>query len=240
MNLADFLEQRRRRELEAPRWRELCRVCRQPNFACYCAQVESFDPHLQFVILIHPIESRRRIATGRMSHLCLQNSLLIEGHQYQDNAIVRQILADPDLHPMLLYPGIRSNNLSFLRPEERETLIPSAKKPVIFVLDGTWNTARKTLRLSPNLQALPRVCFSPPAPSRFRVRKQPHVNCYSTLEAIHHMIELLGPSQGFDMQLAEHQKLIKVFDYMVEQQLKHVTVPRRRRRRAEVALPRWQ
>lgn len=235
MKLADFLEQRRKRELDLPRLRVLCCNCRQPDFACYCAQVEKFDPHLQFAILIHPVESRRRIATGRMSHLCLRNSMLIQGHQYQDNPLVNSILNDPHFYPLLLYPGIRSKNLSLLNPNERKSLIPPDKKPIIFVLDGTWNTARKTIHLSRNLQSIPRICFSPPSPSRFRVRKQPHENCYSTIEAIHHTIELLGPSQGFNLQLAQHQKLMKVFDYVVEQQLKFVTVPRIRRRTRNAA-----
>ena len=85
-----------------------------------------------------------------------------------------------------------------------------SKTPLILVVDGTWNTARKMLRLSRNLHSVPRICFTPVRPSRFRVRKQPHPNCYSTIEAIHQTLELLGPSQGFDILTGRQSRLLRV------------------------------
>jgi DTW domain-containing protein YfiP len=78
------------------------------------------------------------------------------------------------------------------------------------------------IRQSENLKSLPRICFSPAKPSNFRVRKQPHPNCYSTIEAIHHTIELVGASQGFSTDQREHDKLLTAFDFMVERQLNFI------------------
>ena len=75
------------------------------------------------------------------------------------------------------------------------------------------------MRQSQNLLNLPRICFSPEKPSNFRVRKQPHASCYSTLEAIHHTIELIGAAKGFDVASRKHDRLLHVFDSMVELQL---------------------
>ncbi len=211
-----------------PKFREMCLNCRQPNFNCYCEHIKSFDPGVKFVILTHPIEVRRRIATGRMSHLCLKNSELIVGHDYTKNQKVNEILSDPKIHSVILYPGRQALNISKWTNGERQNLTPENKKLAIFVIDGTWNTARKMLHLSANLKRLPQVCFTPERLSTFRVRKQPAPECVSTIEAIHQCIELLNseppsitlPSiEARASQTKEHDKLLQVFDQLVEQQL---------------------
>ncbi len=215
----------RREELlkSAPQVRTICMTCMQPNFCCYCEHVQKFDAKIKFVILIHPIEVKRRIATGRMSHLSLENSELIAGQDYTQNEKVNRILQNPKTQPFILYPGRQSLNISDMIQEPgKDTFFNSDQIPTLFVIDGTWATARKTMRLSENLKSVPRICFTPPGPSRFRVRKQPAENCYSTIEAIHHSIELLGPQANFDTKSREHDKLLFVFDKMVERQIEFV------------------
>jgi DTW domain-containing protein len=222
VNLQTYLENKKQQAQIQPRLRQRCLTCWQPDFSCYCAQVQTFDCNVTFVILIHPMEARRRIATGRMSHLCLKNSYLLAGQDYSQNKTVNDLIDDPRNHCVTLYPGLRSVNLTQLEEEERTSLFPKDKKLVVFVIDGTWGTARKMMRLSTNVQNLPRICFTPDRLSNFRVRKQPKPECYSTVEAIHHTIELLGTSRGFNPETREHNKLLHVFDWMVESQLRFV------------------
>jgi DTW domain-containing protein YfiP len=197
--------------------RGLCLKCLRSSQTCYCQHIRSFDPKIRFVILIHKREAQKSIATGRMSHLCLSNSLLLEGFDnYDQDPRVNSIIQNPLNHCVILYPGADSINLSQKSPIE--PLAPS-KQLVIFVIDGTWITARKTIRRSKNLSLLPQICFSPARPSRFRIRKQPNANCYSTIEAIHHVIELLGPAYGLDTSSCIQDGLLNVFDQMVEQQI---------------------
>ncbi len=224
MNLAQYKLNQAARLLKQPRYRVICEACDQPDFCCYCAQLAAFDPQISFVILIHPIEVKRRIATGRMSHLSLKNSHLIEGQDYSQNLQVNELLEDKNYHSVVLYPGVHSQNLSTLSNVEKTKLFPKEKKLRIFVVDGTWATARKMMRLSENLKNLRRVCFSPDKPSNFRVRKQPHPQCYSTIEAVHHTIELLGDSRGFPVKTRLHDRLLRVFEYMVERQLQFIKV----------------
>lgn len=223
MNLAEYLD-KRRQVVETRRLRQLCMTCLQPLTTCYCRHVVSFDPLIHFVILIHPVEVRRRIATGRMSHLCLQNSRLIMGYDYSNNESVNQILHDAGNECVILYPGRSSVNLTAMARDDRSGLFSRDKKLVVFVLDGTWSTAKKMLRRSQNLHYLPRIAFTPPRPSNFRVRQQPKPECFSTVEAIHHVVELLGPARGFDLQSKAHDRLLYVFDKMVEQQLGFIRV----------------
>ncbi len=204
--------------------RGLCIRCLQPSLTCYCKLLQPFDPKIQFVILIHGREARRRIATGRLAHLCLQNSLLLQGYDYSDDKRVDAILENPSNFSVLLFPGADAKNLS--QEEPVKLSVPKGKILTVFVIDGTWITARKTWQRSTNLQKIPKICFNPNRPSRFRVRKQPQANFFSTVEAIHETIELLGEEQGFPVSSREHDKLLQVFDHLVDQQIELAKTPK--------------
>jgi DTW domain-containing protein len=247
MNLETYIQLKRKRTENEPKYRTLCMTCRQPEFSCFCEHVHAFDSKIVFVILTHPIEVKRRIATGRMSHLCLKNSHLLAGQDYTEDKALNSLLADPKYDPVILYPGrtsidiskrLTTETTSVENSQPEELLSPSfgpekaeasyidifekGKIPLLVVIDGTWSTARKTAWQSQNLKTLRRICFTPRSPSNFRVRKQPAEGCYSTIEAIHESIDLLGPSVGFDIKTGAHHRLIEVFDVMVERQLDHI------------------
>lgn len=198
--------------------RGLCLKCLRPPLTCYCELIQPFDPKIKFVILIHGREVQNRIATGRISHLLLEKSELIAGYDYSHNRIVNDLIAQ-NPHSYVLYPGSHSLNLSEAHSNDLNAQFRSPQEIQIFVIDGTWTTARKTMQRSENLQRLPQICFQPKHPSRFRLRKQPAENCFSTVEAIHQTIELLAPFRNFSLEVGEHHRLIQVFDHMVEQQL---------------------
>lgn len=219
MNIEQYQLRKQQQLLTEPKYRVLCESCAQPDFCCYCRHVIPFDSHMHFVILIHPIEAKRRIATGRMSHLCLKNSHLIKGQDFSQNEIVNELIEDTSHRSVILYPGAGSQNISLLNDDEKTTLVCNNKPLRVFVIDGTWATAKKMLRQSKNLTQLPQICFTPPHTSTFRVRKQPNANCFSTIEAIHHTIELLGATQNFLLAHRQHDNLLAVFDAMVERQL---------------------
>lgn len=192
------------------RWR--CGSCQQPEVWCYCARLRPFRPSLDFAVLIHPIEWKRRIATGRMAAMTLEGSHLIKGARFHGDRQLEALLADPAYAPVLLYPGPESQDLA---ETPRAQLEPPGKRLLVVVLDGTWTTANKTLRTCPALEALPRVAFQPPAPSRLAVRTQPREHCLSSLEAIHHVLQLLGT----DEDRARAGRLIELLDWMVAQEL---------------------
>ena len=222
MDLQQY-RQRRKIQLEEQKdTRNLCTDCWQPDFNCYCHAIEKFDPHIEFVVLIHPVEARRRIATGRMSYLSLENSHIIRGMSFADCPTVGRLLADSNYHNVMLARGEGSIDLTNMSEQQKEKHFTSDKKLRVFVIDGTWTNAGKMITRSPNLQKLPRFCFTPDKPSNIRVRKQPNPLCYCTLEAIHHLIGLLGPSQGFDVSGRTHDNLLKPFNWMVGQQVERL------------------
>lgn len=220
LNIQQYRAKKLEQDLrERARFRPSCGVCFQPQLACYCSQILAFDPKIKFVILIHPVEARKRIATGRLSHLVLQDSHLFRGESFGHHLGVNKILADQSFFPVILYPKGLSLNLSQCDDQVLSHLVPPEKKLVVFVIDGSWGTANRMIRESENLSQLPRICFTPERESRFRVRKQPRQGYLSTVEAIHQTIELLGESVGFPLHRRQHDNLIQVFDHLVDQQL---------------------
>lgn len=216
--------QKKQAEIE-PKYREdreRCLGCWQPKFNCFCHTVNKFDPNIEFVVLIHPIEARRRVATGRMSFLSLENSHILKGSEFPDDKKLNELLNEPGYRNIILSPGVDAVNLTGLPQSKIKEHFPTDKKLRIFVLDGTWTTAKKMFNRTPELQKLKRYFFVPEKESNIRVRKQPNANCHCTLEAIHHTIELLGPSQGFDIKSRIHDNLLKPFDWMVETQIKRI------------------
>lgn len=222
MNIESYLRKKQERKLEFRADREICSDCCQPQFNCYCHVVEKFDSKIEFVILIHPLESRRRIATGRMAYQSLVNAHIFKGSYFPNHPKITALLAQPEYQNIILSPGEGATNLTGMPEEEIREHFPQDKKLRIFVLDGTWGTVGKMLSNTPALQKLQKYFFIPDKPSNIRVRKQPNEKCYCTLEAIHHTIELLGPSQGFDTTLRHHDKLLKPFNWMVERQLERI------------------
>ena len=211
MTLEAYLEKKQTQT--EPAYRGFCCQCRLARATCDCARLQPFSPATEFVILMHPEESRRRIATGRLTHLILRNSHLIVAESFEYDARVTALLAADNRECVVLYPG--KTALDIKDAEASRSELVSKKIRTIFVLDGTWRTAKKMLRLSPALAALPQICFTPPHLSTFRIRKQPRPYCYSTLEAVHHILSKFEPS------LTERDQLIHLFDSMVERQIRY-------------------
>lgn len=213
----DAYLKRKAEALIIPQARTKCLRCRKPATTCYCANVAPIDPSAKIVILMHPVEERHPVGTGRMAHQCLKNSHMFVGIEFDEHAQLNALLDDPRYSPLLMFPGPKSVNLTLLSEPERASLIEVGRIPLVIVLDGTWHHAKKMLHLSPKLQKLARICFSLDKLSGFIVRKQPHPHCFSTIEAIHEVINLLG-SDEIKVTRA-HDILLEVFSSMVNRQL---------------------
>lgn len=181
------------------------------------------DTRTRFVFLMHPKEYKHEKAgTGRLTHLCLPNSELQMGVSFDAHPEVQALLHDPTNFPVLLYPGEHARNLSngdFAAAELGE------RRLVVLLLDATWSCARKMLRLSPSLQRLPRIMFTPSAKSRFVIKQQPQEGCLSTLEATHELLIALERS-GLD-RYPQPEQLLGLFARMQDFQIRCASDPSR-------------
>lgn len=183
----------------------MCYRCFWPQPLCWCASLRPMPTRTRFVFLMHPKEFKEEKAgTGRLTHLCLPNSELHMGTSFDEDESVQALLGDPANLCVLLYPGVGALNLSepnaigltdsnpdrFTLSSLRTEL--QSRRLVVLLLDGTWSGARKMLRQSLSLQRLPRIMFTPTAPSRYVIKQQPQPGCLSTLEATHELLTVLA------------------------------------------------
>ena len=180
----------------------------------------------RFVFLMHPKEFKEEKAgTGRLTHLCLPNSELHMGKGFDDHEAVQKLIHDPQNHPVLLYPGHEAVNLSESDQASAFSGQLQERRLVVFLLDATWSGARKMLRLSPSLQRLPRIMFTPSAPSRYIIKQQPVEGCLSTLEAVHELLAVLART-GLD-QYPDPEQLLGLFQRMQDFQISCAADPNR-------------
>ena len=180
----------------------------------------------RFVFLMHPKEFKEEKAgTGRLTHLCLPNSELHMGKGFDDHEAVQALIRDRSNYPVLLYPGPEAANLSESDQASAFSGQLQERRLVVFLLDATWSGARKMLRLSPGLQRLPRLMFTPSAPSRYIIKQQPVEGCLSTLEAVHELLAVLTRT-GLD-RYEDPAQLLGLFQRMQDFQISCAADPNR-------------
>ncbi|HEU4533772.1 MAG TPA: tRNA-uridine aminocarboxypropyltransferase, partial [Polyangiaceae bacterium] len=200
--------------------RATCGRCRRPASVCYCRHLRTIDTATRVVILQHPRETDVAINTARMAHLCLANSELHVGVRFGGTEVLRRLTSGEAGPVALLYPGPEAVDVERHPPPGPVTLV---------ALDGTWWQTKKLLRLTPELAALPRYAFAPPAPSEYRIRREPREDYVSTVEALAHV---LGAIEG---DAARFRAMLEPFRAMVDAQLEHqarLANPRHARPRA--------
>ncbi len=213
----------------APPMRTTCYRCFWPTTLCWCSSIVPMSVRTKFVFLMHPKEYKQeKAATGRLTHLCLAESEIVVGVGCDEHPRVQELLRDPQFAPVLLYPGPQALNLSTASPEQLAGWHPalaSGRRLLVFLLDATWALGRKMLRLSPALQQLPRIMFTPSAPSRYVIKQQPHPACLSTLEATHELLLALEHA-GLD-RYPHREQLLSLFQRMQDFQLRCAADPDR-------------
>ena len=196
--------------------RETCYRCFWPKALCWCPSITPMETRTQFVFLMHPKEFKReKAATGRLTHLCLAHSAIHMGIAFDEHDEVQALIRDPRNFPVLLFPSPTALNLSHgqLRAEDL-----GGRRLVVLLLDATWSLGRKMLRLSPSLQRLPHIMFTPSSPSRYLIKQQPEAGCLSTLEAAHELLLALDRT-GLDRYPLPEQ-LLGLFQRMQDFQIR--------------------
>ncbi|EPZ51991.1 DTW domain protein [Bacteriovorax sp. BAL6_X] len=198
-------------------YRIKCMGCSRPKTLCVCSLIKTSQIRSKIVILIHPMEAKKeKLGTGRITHTGLANSELIMGIDFTSDKKVNDLLNDESYYPMVLYPGEDALNISAPSSEEVELL--KNKIPLIFVIDGTWPCAKKMMKLSTNINQLPRISFSSDKESAFLIKHQPHKQALSTVESVHVLVKELGKYGVEDLD-GNEDSMIDAFKAMVQKQI---------------------
>lgn len=180
--------------------RVVCATCRRPETVCYCRFVTRIPTRTKVVILQHPRERDVPINTARIAALCLPEAELHVGVRFRGSGALARALADPLRPAALLYPGPSAVDVERAPPSGPITLV---------VIDGTWSQAKTLVRDNPELAALPRYAFRPPAPSEYRIRREPRDDYVSTIEALARVLGVLeGDPARFEAMLAPFRAMV--------------------------------
>ncbi len=182
-----------------------------------CSYIKPISTQTKFVILMHTHEFKKvKNATGHFTHLSLENSELFVDTSFADHKAVNALLKAYNCY--VLYPSNESIVLN------ETSLVKEDKQNLIFIIDSTWHNAKKLLRDSPNIQALPKVSFQHTKNSGYRIKEQPMDLCLSTIESTHCVLELLTLNGVEKLSSIELDGFLKPFKKMVEYQVKCTTL----------------
>ena len=198
-----------------------CYRCMRPEVTCLCPFVTARDTRTRFVLLTHPMEFKKeKNGTGRATHLSLSNSEIVVGVDFSRDPRVNALIDDPRHDCRLIYPGRSALNLS------RQDYRPApGRNPLLFLIDATWPCAKKMMRLSDNLQGLPRISFDSDRPSEFFIKQQPDTMCLSTVETVHRVLESFGASGLEEFDDKNGRQLLHPFRRMIETQIRYAADP---------------
>ena len=223
MDKLTYLKIKAERALEAEATKHqresFCYNCHRLQKNCLCGLFKPFDTKIKFVILMHPMEAKKeKMGTGRISLAMLSNSSMIMGVDFTEDDEVNSMINDPNNYCMTMYPGANSLNVSDHDIAPIQQLFENKKNIIIFLIDGTWPCAKKMMRLSKNIRALPRVSFTATHSSIFEIKEQPAEYCLSTLESIHFFIQECN-RRGIESTNKLEDQMIIVFKEMINFQM---------------------
>ncbi len=131
---------------------------------CLCADIPAVSAATRVVIVRHTLERHRSSNSGRLAHLALANSAIVD-------------------YPGGELPALAGAALVF--PIGEPTRAPLAPPPAqLVVLDATWPQARRMYRKLAALRGLPILHLPDTAMPSARLREAPAPGRVSTIEAI--------------------------------------------------------
>jgi DTW domain-containing protein YfiP len=150
-----------------------CPRCLLQRRVCLCAEVPVVATRTRIVIVRHHLERWRSSNSGRLAHLAMPNSEVVDHGGELGLAVL---------------PPLEGGCLLF--PQGEPVRVPDPVPRTLVVLDATWSQARRMYRKLEGLRGLP-VWRLPEAPPAARMREAPSPDRVSTLEAIAHALRAL-------------------------------------------------
>ncbi len=198
--------------------RPYCYRCDKPASMCLCSHLTPIRNGIGVHVLQHPQERNHPIGTARLLRLGLAEVRVhVLGLSGKSAATAP---ADLPRGAGLLYPSADARDLATVAVDERP--------PHLVVIDGTWTQAHRLFRDNPWISALPRYRLPGGDGSRYRIRREPRLECLSTVESVVAALRILQPD------LRGTGTLLAAFDTMIDDQIEASSRESTHTRRARV------
>ena len=171
-----------------------CPACYLPCALCLCAHVPRVDTRTSFLVIRHNKETHKSTNTARLAALALPRCRILT-YGAPGEPFDLSVLDAPDT--WLLFPGAPPPPAHAPAPER------------LVVLDGNWTQARRMYHRLPELRRLPGLNLPLPAPEARRLRRAPHPESMSTVEAMAAALQLLEGEHVARPLLALHELMIE-------------------------------
>ncbi len=184
------------------------------SFHCICPAIPKFSSAVKMDLLLHSQEAEKSTNTGKLlQHTFVDCGVFVWSRTAAPQMLLKKI-AEPHWQYYLVFPCENGS-----APQQIFTdvaLQASNKMPRFLILDATWQQARKMLRQSPWLNALPRVTLTPDKASEYTLRRNQSSSGFCTCEV---GIALLNANQESDNAAVLHQYFQQFLTvYRAEQQ----------------------
>lgn len=213
-----------------------CYKCFRPKEFCLCDFASTpIETGVKFIFLMHPKEAKRqRTGTGRLAHICLADSEILQGLEFSQNARLLELLDNEKYFPVLMYPGsdaltVYDENfarlLSAKNSEENQNakiadgVSHSRKILMPLIIDATWFCSRKIIEHNEFLLRLPKLSFAENYSSIFTFKHEPRPECVSTIETCYYLIKELQKAKIIASDI-DAEPLMAIFKKLISDQLR--------------------
>ena len=171
-----------------------CPGCRLLPCHCLCSLHPSVPTHAGVCLLMSDIEPLKPSNTGWLIADVVPDTFAFLWARTEIAPGLLTLLADPQWQPLVVFPGEFDDaarvvtRVAAAQPEHPA----SAPRPLLILLDATWQEARKMFRKSPYLNDLPVLSLAPEQVSRYTLRRSGRGDHFCTAEVAAMCLELTG------------------------------------------------
>lgn len=195
-----------------------CPNCWKAVYLCVCAQRPILETRLGFLILQHPREAKNPKGSARLLSLALPNSSVHRvGLSWRSLNHALGTQTENPAEWAVLYVGTQKDSkpahpqLPFEIRDRKGRVLPKASLKGIVLLDGNWKQSKTLWWRNPWLLKLNRVLLNPTISSRYgTLRKQPRVNCLSTIEAGAESLAAVGETDASQALVTYFESFLQV------------------------------
>lgn len=175
---------------------ERCENCRLASAHCICQWRHQCNSNVGFLLLMYDAEVLKPSNTGRLIADIVPSSFAFLWSRTEVDSSLLAILNDEQWQPFVVFPQDYATDSQQII--NNVPILPSNKKPLFILLDGSWREAKKMFRKSPYLSHLPVLSIDlnelsiTDKSSQYQIRKAVNPNQLATAEVAAHILALAG------------------------------------------------